>query len=187
MAREKRQARRAVVDRFEQTFDARLFDYKKLIRPAQGKSKLIGIAVAFSLYSLVFAIAWLGWSSGRVSYELFFKTTWVLLLPATALGVFTWMFAFNRLENKTRAPLVEQIARIEGEHGMLWRYLPLIQAADPANAAVKTTLNASRELRGRAIDAEDYCVAVAAIRKAITGTDLKPVPAEVWNEVSEHL
>jgi hypothetical protein len=187
MAKEKRQVRRAVTERFEQTYDARAWDYKKLIRPAQGTAKLIGIGVAFALYALVFGIAWLGWSSGRVSYELFFKTTWVLILPATAIGAFTWLFAFNRLENRVRLPLADMIARAEGEQGMLWRYMPVVQFADPKNAVAKAAFNASHELRGRAIDAEDYCTAVQAVRQAIARHEHTPIPTEVWNEVAQAL
>jgi hypothetical protein len=129
----------------------------------------------------------MGWSGGRVSYELFLKTTWVLILPATAIGVFAWLLAFNRMENKLRAPLGEAIAAAEGEHGTLWRYAPLIQAVDPANTSVKTALNASREGRARDVDAEDFCNAVIAIRKAIDQHAHKPIAAEVWNEVAENL
>jgi hypothetical protein len=185
--RDRRHARRDVVQQFEKSFDAKQYDYARLVHPVRGKAKLVGVAVGFALYSAIFTIAWMGWSGGRVSYELFLKTTWVLILPATAIGVFAWLLAFNRLENKLRAPLTTAIAATEGETGALWRYAPLIQAVDPANTSAKTALNASREGRAASIDTEDYCNAVMAVRKAIDQHAVKPVATEVWSEVAENL
>ncbi len=185
--RDRRHARREVVAQFEKQFDAKRFDYKRLIHPAQGKSKLVGIGVAFALYSVIFTIAWAGWNSGRVSYELFFKTTWVLILPATAIGVFSWMLAFNRMENKLRAPLIESIVAAEGTHGLLWRFAPLLQAADPENTSAKSVINASREGRAGMVDTEDYCNAVMAIRRAIDRHEHQRIATEVWMEVGDNL
>lgn len=186
-SRDKRHARREVIQQFEKSFEAKRYDYQRLVHPARGKSKLVGIAVAFGLYSVIFVIAWMGWSNGRVSYELFLKTTWILILPSTAIGVFSWMLAFNRMENGLRRPLSDAIAAAEGSGGLLWRFAPLLQAVDPANTAAKTALNASRELRAREIDPEDYCAAVTALRKAIDQHEHKRVASEVWTEIADNL
>jgi hypothetical protein len=187
VAKDKRQARREVVQQFERNFDRARFDYVTLIRPAQGKSKLVGVAISVALYAAVFAIAWSAWNSGRVSYELFVKTTWVLVLPATALGVFGWMLAFNRMENRVRTPLVVLIVEVEGTAGTLWRYAPILAAVDPKNTAAKTACNLSRELRVRDIDAEDYCNAVQVIHRALAQQDVKPLPTEVLQEVEANV
>ncbi len=185
--RDRRHARREVVKQFDQTFDAKRYDYARLVHPVRGKAKLVGVGVGFALYSIIFVIAWYGWSNGRVSYELFLKTTWVLILPATAIGVFSWLLAFNRMENTLREPLRKVIAAAEGTNGALWRYAPLLQASDPENTAAKTALNASREGRAGEIDTEDFCTGVTAIRKAIERHDHKPIGTDVWIEVADNL
>jgi len=186
-AKDQRRSRRELLQQFERSYDLAQFDYKKQVYPAQGKSKLIGITVACAIYGAVFAIAYFSWVSGRAEYELFLKTTWVLLLPATAAGMFAWMLAFNRLDNAVRQPIQKQMARIEGEQGMLWRYAPILAAAEPNNTGAKTACNRSRELRVKDIDEEDYCGAVKAIHGALKDSDDTSLPAEVLQEVATNL
>jgi hypothetical protein len=91
------------------------------------------------------------------------------------------------LENRVRTPLASLIERLEGEHGLLWRFAPILAASDPKNAAAKTACQRSREGRVAEMDAEDYCAAVQAIHKALTHQDLKPLSADVLREVDENL
>ena len=186
-AKDQRRSRRDVLQQFERTYDLALFDYQKKVSPAQGKSKLIGITVASAIYGVIFAIAYFSWANGRVEYELFVKTTWVLLLPATALGMFSWMLAFNRLDNKVRMPIQKLIVEIEGESGMLWRYAPILAAVEPNNTTAKTACNRSREARVQDIDVEDYCSAVKAIRGALKDATDASLSAEVLQEVAANL
>ncbi len=186
-AKDQRRSRRELQQQFEKTYDLVLFDYKKKVYPAQGKSKLIGIIVASAIYSAVFAIAYFSWMSGRAEYELFLKTTWVLLLPATAAGMFAWLLAFNRLDNAVRRPIQKRIVEIEGELGMLWRYAPVLAAAEPNNTGAKTACNRSRELQVKSIDEEDYCNAVQAIHGALKATDEAGLTAEVVEEVAANV
>lgn len=181
-AKDLRRLRRELLQRYERTFDAALFDYNKQIRPAQGKSKLVGIAVAFGIYSTIFGIAYFSWASGRVSYELFMKTTWVLLVPASAAGLFSWMLAFNRMDNAARIPIRRRIEQIEGDTGMLWRYAPILSAAEPKNTGAKTACNRSRDLQIPQLDEEDYCSAVKAIHNALRDGEETRVPFEVLQE-----
>lgn len=186
-AKEQRRSHRELLQRFEKTYALAEFDYKKKVYPAQGKSKLIGITVACAIYGAGFAIAYFSWISGRAEYELFLKTTWVLLLPASAAGMFAWMLAFNRLDNAVRMPIQKQIVEIEAEQGMLWRYAPILAAAEPNNTGAKTACNRSRELQVKMIDEEDYCGAVKAIHAALKATDDAALTAEVLQEVATNL
>lgn len=186
-AKDQRRLRRELLQKFERTYDLAQLDYKKKVYPAQGKSKLIGITVACAIYGAVFAIAWFSWVSGRAEYELFLKTTWVLLLPATAAGMFAWMLAFNRLDNVVRMPMQKQIVEIEGELGMLWRYAPILAAAEPNNSAAKTACNRSREQRVKDIDVEDYCATVKVIHGALKDTGDAVVSEDVLQEVATNL
>ena len=186
-AKDQRRSRRELLQQFERTYDLAQFDYKKQVYPAQGKSKLIGITVACAIYGVVFAIAYFSWVSGRTEYELFLKTTWVLLLPATAAGMFTWMLAFNRLDNAVRVPIQKLMAQIEGDTGMLWRYAPVLAAAEPNNTGAKTACNRSRELRVKDVDEEDYCGAVKAIHAVLKADDDASLTADVLQEVAANL
>jgi len=186
-AKDQRRSRRELLQQFERSYDLAQFDYKKQVYPAQGKSKLIGITVACAIYGAVFAIAYFSWVSGRAEYELFLKTTWVLLLPATAAGMFAWMLAFNRLDNAVRQPIHQKMLEIEGDAGMLWRYAPILAAAEPNNTAAKIACNRSREQQVKNIDEEDYCGAVKAIHGALKDTDDDSLTAEVLQEVATNL
>lgn len=186
-AKDQRRSRRDVLRQFERTYDLAQFDYKKKIYPAQGKSKLIGIMVASAIYGVIFAIAYVSWINGRVEYELFLKTTWILLLPATAIGMFSWMWAFNRLDNKVRMPIQKRIVEIEGESGMLWRYAPILAAVEPNNTHAKTACNRSREARVKDIDVEDYCIAVTAVHGGLQNTNEASLSEEVLQEVATNL
>lgn len=186
-AKDQRRSRRELLQQFEKTYELARFDYKKIIYPAQGKSKLIGIAVACAIYGAGFAIAYVSWINGRAEYELFLKTTWVLLLPASAAGIFAWMLAFNRLDNAVRMPIQKQIVEIEAQQGMLWRYAPLLAAAEPNNTGAKTACNRSREQQIKSIDEEDYCSAVQAIHAALKATDDATITAELIQEVVTNL
>ena len=187
IAKDPRRSRRELLQHFERSYDLAEFDYKKKVYPAQGKSKLIGITVACAIYGAVFAIAYFSWISGRAEYELFLKTTWVLLLPATAAGMFSWMLAFNRLDNAVRIPIHKKITQIEGSLGMLWRYAPILAAAEPNNTGAKTACNRSREQRVKDIDEEDYCAAVKAIHGALKDNDDASLSPEVIQEVTTNL
>lgn len=187
VAKDQRRSRRELLQQFERTYDVAEFDYKKKVHPAQGKSKLIGITVASAIYGAVFAIAYFSWTSGRAEYELFLKTTWVLLLPATAAGMFSWMLAFNRLDNAVRIPIQKHIAKIEGDGGMLWRYAPILAAVEPNNTGAKTACNRSREQRVKDIDEEDYCSAVKAIHTALKEANDASLPVEAVQEAATHL
>jgi hypothetical protein len=186
-AKDQRRSRRELLQQFEHRYDLAQLDYKKKVYPAQGKSKLIGITVACAIYGAVFAIAYFSWVSGRTEYELFMKTTWVLLLPATAAGMFSWMLAFNRLDNAVRMPIQKLIVEIEGERGMLWRYAPILAAAELNNTTAKTACNRSRERRVKDIDEEDYCGAVKAIHAALKADDDASLTAEILQEVATNL
>lgn len=186
-AKDQRRSRRELLQQFEKTYDLAQFDYKKKIYPVQGKSKLIGITVACAIYGAGFAIAYFSWMRGRAEYELFLKTTWVLLLPASAAGIFAWMLAFNRLDNAVRMPIQKQIVEIEGQQGMLWRYAPILAAAEPNNANAKTACNRSREQQVKNIDEEDYCGAVQAIHGALKAAGDTSLTAETIQEAATNL
>ena len=185
--KDQRRARRELLQQFELSYDLAQFDYKKKVYPAQGKSKLVGLTVACAIYGAVFAIAYFSWVSGRTEYELFLKTTWVLLLPATAAGMFGWMLSFNRLDNAVRIPIQNKIVEIEAQQGMLWRYAPILAAAESNNANAKAACARSRELRVKDLDEEDYCGALKAIHGALKAEDDTSLTAEVLQEVAIHL
>ncbi len=186
-AKDQRRARRELLQQFERTYDLAQFDYKKKVYPAQGKSKLVGLTVACAIYGAVFAIAYFSWVSGRTEYELFLKTTWVLLLPATAAGMFGWMLSFNRLDNAVRMPIHKKIVEVEAQQGMLWRYAPILAATEPNNTNSKTACTRSRELRVKDLDEEDYCGALKAIHGALKAEDDTLLTPEILQEVATNL
>ena len=140
MAKKEKSRRRIKKDmlaHLENAFDLTQLDYAKRIKPKKEFAKISGLVAAFVIYALGFAGAYYGWKYNDVPFDLFVKITWVLMLPASVIGIVAWMLSFNRLENTVRHDFFVRIKNIEAEHGMIWRFRPLMSTFDPQNVAAK--------------------------------------------------
>ncbi len=173
--------------RFAADFDLARLDYPRRVRPASGKAKLYGVLAAFLLYSIGFAVGYYGWSQGSVETDLFVKLVWLLMLPATVVGVFVWLLARNRLEYPVRRDISEYIETLEGSRGLLWRYAPAAAVLCPENQLCKSVMACSREGRLAAIAPEDYGRVVHELHHALTEADRRALDAETLEELARNL
>ncbi len=183
----RRRSKRELVRQFAQTFDLQRLDYRRRIRPAGGKAKLYGVLAAFMIYSAGFGVGYYGWHNQAVAYEAFAKLVWLLMIPATVIGVFCWLLARNRLEYPIRRDISEYMRALEAADGLLWRYAPLLAELCPDNYACKEVMALSREGRLADIAPEDYCRAVHDLHQALASSTSRAVSAETSEELARNL
>lgn len=183
----KRKSRKALESYIETHIRPGEFDTHADLRRINGGSRLKGIFTAMAVYGAGFGLAWVAWSSGRISYEMFYKSSWVVLLPATVLGVLVWMISHNRQENLMRQRLTGRIRGLERDGGFLWRLAPLLSWARPEDYDVKAVVNSSRDGKIDELEPEDYATAVRAIQDILDNMNIKPVAAEVLQEVEQNI
>lgn len=181
-----RRGRRGLRRRFEQAFDLRRLDYPRRMRPVQGRAKLIGVVAAFVTYTLGFAVGYYGWQNGFVAYALFAKFVWVLMVPASVIGVFAWLLAKNRMEYPIREDIRACIQALEGGGGLLWRFAPVVDELAPDDRRCKEAMALSRAGRAGEMDPEDYSAAVRRLDELVRGAAGRPPSAGAAAEVGRN-
>ncbi|MFQ5487049.1 MAG: hypothetical protein ACE5ET_01205 [Gammaproteobacteria bacterium] len=182
----RRRSKRDLVRQFQQAFDLRRLDYARRLRPANGKAKLYGVLAAFLLYSAGFGVGYYGWHSQAVDYGVFAKLVWVLMIPATVVGVFCWLLVRNRLEYPIRRDITAYMKSLEGTQGLLWRYAPLVAELCPDNYLAKEVMALSREGKLAAIAPEDYCQAVQTLYEALQDSGSRALGGETLEELASN-
>ncbi len=166
-ATNKRQARKLVNDYFVSRCAPEQFDVRREMRLLQGGSRLRGVLAALAIYLGGFAASYAAWSGDHITYELFYKMTWIVLLPATVVGVLAWQLRFNRGESAVFRRLANAMRQVEGEDGFLWRFGPLLQAGRPEDYDSKTVINQSRAGQLDAVEPEDYARAIVNVHSLL--------------------
>jgi hypothetical protein len=184
--RNPRRLRREVLDRFEQGFDFERLDYDRRFRPVRGKAFLFGVALAGLLYMAGFGLGYYAWQHAAVSYELFAKLAWILMLPATLIGAFAWLLNSQRSEYRLRQDIRAYISGREAEGGFLWRFAPLFEALRADDYTAKRLLQESAE-SPESMDPEDYARSVTALRRQLEGDEQNPFSTDVASRVFANL
>jgi len=183
----RRRFRKGLQRQFAQHFDLERLNYRRLLRPARGKALLWGVLGAFIVYSAGFAIGYYGWQQQVVDYALFARLVWLLMLPATVVGILGWLLARNRLEYPLRQELKAYIAALEGDDGLLWRYGPLFAALAPNDLQAKEVLGLSRQRRLKDCPPEDYIAAVQSLADLLHDSDRNALAPSICQEVQDNL
>lgn len=158
----KRQTRKDVFNQFQAVYTSP-FDFSKRVKPLNGKAKLIGLAVAFCVYGIGFFVGYTGWTRHAVPDATFAKLVWIWMIPATMAGVFCWQLMYSRYEYAVRQEFKGVIRRWEGEHGMLWRYAPVLTDELKNDKLLREVLDLSTQKNIEKMAAEDYGRAVSLI------------------------
>jgi len=182
----RRRFKRNLLKQFEETFDLQRLDYKKRVRPVNGKAKLYGVLAAFLLYSAGFGVGYYGWSNDFVGEEVFAKLVWLLMVPASVVGAFVWLLARNRMEYPIRRDITEYMKSLEGTRGLLWRYAPVLAELCPDNLKCKEVMARSEECRFTAIAPEDYCQAVHDLHQALRDSGSRALDEAAMRELEEN-
>jgi len=172
----KRQLRKAVVAQFVRHFDLSRLDFRRALRRSKGRARLMGLAVATTLYGIGFGAAYLGWSRGTVPNEALAKWVWLLMLPSSVVGALVWLITQARGEYALRQQVKTYVLEVESDEGRLWRYRPLLQDLVLKGVDVKLTIEQSERAQLEALDPLDYAHTVFALQDRINDA-----ANTVWN------
>ncbi len=180
-----RQVKKGLLRHIEDNFDVRRLEYKRRATPARHRAKLVGVVVAFVVYSFGFGLAYYAWKTGATIYETYMKFTWIFMLPSSVVGIFAYMLSSNRGEYRVAKDIMDYMVEKEGEAGLVWRYEPVLEALGQMNATARLVVDQSRAGDLARIEPEDYAAVVRGIYEALSGGEGKSISAEVV-EAFEH-
>ena len=183
----KRRIRKDMLEYLEDTYDPTQLDFVGRIKPKKELARIYALVAAIIVYAIGFSASYYGWKINNVSYELFVKITWVLMLPASVFGIVVWLLKLNRLENVVRHEFFVLIRQIEADKGMLWRFKPLMSTFDPNNLEAKKVMAQSEAGQSTEIDPEDYTNTVNALFSELKAENGVSIPAETAAEVTENM
>jgi len=150
-----RRQRREIIARFEKHYDFQRLDYQRRVAPLRGKAKLNGVMVAGFVYISAFMAGYFAWTRGNVEYELFSKLVWILMVPSSVVGIFSWLLSSNRREYEVRQDIRDCLSQSEANGGFLWRFAPLQEAMAPDDYLSKKLMQQTR-VGDDDIDPGDY-------------------------------
>ena len=182
----RRNARKEVRRLFEKYLDLDKLDYKKRGHLINPKSILIGLGVAFGLYSIGFVITYMAMNNNVLSLHGFSKLVWIMMIPTTVLGLFVWQLAKNRMEYPLRQDILKYMQELESNGGLLWKFSPLIDLSGVEDMDTKKALAKSREGKVEELAVEDYTDAVSWLHQVLTNTDNRSFPTSVAESVLEN-
>ena len=183
----KRKLRKNIVQQIEETFDLQRLNYGLRIKSIRNKAKLVGALVALFVYGLGFSGGYYSWQQQVLDYETFAKLVWILMIPATVIGMFVWLLATNRREFAIREDVRTYIRELEGEHGLLWRFSPLLSALKPDEFACKAIMQASQERNFDKMTPEDYSQAVLSLYDIVKQSGNRKIDPETSLEFMRNL
>lgn len=182
----RRNARKEVRRLFEKYLDLDKLDYKKRGQLINPKSILIGLGVAFGLYSIGFVITYMAMNNNVLSLHGFSKLVWIMMIPTTVIGLFVWQLAKNRMEYPLRQDILKYMQELESNGGLLWKFSPLIDLSGVEDMDTKKALAKSREGKVEELAVEDYTDAVSWLHQVLTNTDNRSFPTSVAESVLEN-
>lgn len=185
-AKGKRNVRKEVIRLFEKSLELDKLNYKKRSQPIKPKSMLIGVGVAFMLYSIGFGTAYVALGNNVLPLEGFAKLVWIMMIPTTVVGLFAWQLAKNRMEYPIRQEILTYMADVEKNGGLLWKFSPLMDMVGIEDTDTKKALAKSREGKIEELAVEDYTDAVSRLYQVLCNSDNRSFPTSVAESVLEN-
>lgn len=174
----KRKIKSGVVNQMEDMFDLKRLDYESRTKPIRNRSKLAGALGALLVYGTGFGGGYLGWQNGLIAYAVFAKLVWILMIPATVIGMFIWLLAANRREYAVRQDVRDYIRELEDGTGLLWRFSPILSELKPDDLVCKEMMTASSQGDLDKMQPEDYAKAVLNLYHHINASSNRRISPE---------
>lgn len=168
VVKSKRHIKKQLLKILEENYDRVRYDYVSRVKRARHESLLNAAIIAGAAYLLSFGLAYYGWKAGRVHEETLARYSWILMVPATAVGGFTFLFSMNRRVARISDDVFNDAERAEREGGLLWRFAPILHDIAPGDERYQVVIEHSRAGTVRKAEPEDYCGAVARLRAALS-------------------
>jgi len=169
----RRNQRKSLLRRFESCFDLNRLDYKKRAAPGKDRAKITGIIVASIVYFAGYGLAYYSYSQQLIDDNFLNKMSWIFMVPASVVGLTTWLITGNRREFPIRQDIRAHIADFEGETGTVWRYEPVLNEIDLGKLDVEGLVEASTEGRLIKMAPEDVCALLKGLHIALSDSELK--------------
>lgn len=182
-----RQLRKQVLRHVESTFDLQRLEFKKRVTPQKHRAKLVGVMVAAAAYSVGFGLAYFAWQTGRTEYETFAKFSWIFMLPSSVIGVFAYMLSGNRREYAVAKDIMAHMLALEGAHGLLWRYEPVMRDLLKDDGLAQRLVEASRHGELAGVEPEDYAQLIQRLHEALRSGEGVSLSAEAVDAFEENL
>lgn len=170
-----RQIRKQILRHLEENFDLKRLEYKKRVTPLRHAAKLFGVIAAVVVYGLGFGLAYYAWKAGKTDYETFAKFSWIFMVPSSVVGVFAYMLNSNRREYSIARDILDHIDHVEGTHGLLWRYEPILLEFYPDDELVKQLIAISRTGVFKGLEPEDYANLVNKFHAALSSGEERSI------------
>jgi hypothetical protein len=164
----RRNLRKAILKRFEKSFDLGRLDYVRRTKAGQDRAKLIGVFAAMLVYFSLFGLVFYSWNQHWIDDNAMNKMGWILMVPSSVVGAIGWMIASNRFEFPVRQDVRYHIDDFETEQGTLWRYQPLLEKLTLKKINIAELIEASRNDRLVMMAPEEVCATIRALHALLT-------------------
>jgi len=181
-----RSLKKDILRQFERSIDLRRLNYKRHTKEVKYKAILFGTLVAGLLYGAAYAGGYYGFSNNLISVEAFAKIVWIMMIPTTVAGLFTYLIVRNRLEYPLRKEIRDYMEQLERDGGLLWRFTPVWEQFDGSAGTTKKALAWSQEGKVDKLDIEDYCDAAREIYRMLIEHDAKAFKPETAAAVARN-
>jgi hypothetical protein len=182
----KRQSRKNILRDFEDRVDLTRLDYNKRVKPGKGIAKVTGLIFASGVYMAAFGLAFYSWKLGRIDDAFLNKISWIIMVPASVVGVFAFLISSNRREFPIREDIRAHVRQLEGEQGYLWRYESVLKQMTLKKINIDALIDASRQNLLVEMAPEDICATLQALHEALQG-DSPLASGAALNEIEQNL
>jgi len=165
----KRHSRKNVIRDFEKNFTLSRLDYKPRVKPGKAMAKVVGLIFAAVVYLAGFGMSYISWSRGAIDAMLLNKISFVLMIPASIIGMMAFLISSNRREFPIREDIRVHVRDFEGDTGYLWRFEPILNQMELKKIDIEWLIKASREGTLIEMAPEDICATIQALHEALSG------------------
>jgi len=163
----KRHSRKNVIRDFEQHFTLSRLEYNKRVKPGKAMAKIVGLIVAAVIYIGGFSLTYISWSRGFIDSIFLNKIAFILMIPASVIGMFAFLISSNRREFPIREDIRAHVRDFEGEDGYLWRYEPILKQLTLKKIDIEWLIEKSRENQLIEQAPEDICTTILALHETL--------------------
>lgn len=182
-----RQLRKQVLRHVDATFDLPRLEFKKRVTPQKHAAKLVGVMVAGAVYAAGFGLAYYAWQSGKTEFDTFAKFSWMFMLPSSVIGVFGYLLSSNRREYAVAKDIMGYMLDLEGPHGLLWRYEPILRELHKDDLIAERLVDASRHGDLARVEPEDYAVLIHRLHQTLSSGEGTSLSAEAVDAFEQNL
>ncbi len=164
----RRRLQREILARFEEIYDVSKLDFQRRLKPLLATALVRAGLTSIAFYGIGFGLGYFSWLRGMIDNATFMKLVWILMIPSTVAALMVWLIMKNRLEFPLRESINDEIKRIEGSDGMLWRFGPAMAQLAVSDLDTRSLIKASREGDFKTMAPEDYGPAVLRIHATLS-------------------